>query len=77
MQLCSVLREWHNFSLARHGTDKMWSHLSWRLTESDITITPSVVCMDCSQWRYKHVTDVIPHQNLVRNVNIHYLVHGK
>ena len=49
-----ILRDFflHNFALTyviffvltHFGIDDPWHHLCWRLVESDVTITPSVVC---------------------------------
>jgi len=58
--------------------------LCWGLTESDVTVTPSVTCVGWLRWCYNHVADVVPLQQhwllvpkWVRNVNQHHLVQSK
>jgi hypothetical protein len=58
---------WHTWSMATLV-------LCWRLATSDVTVIPSVMCMDWLNWLrwwYYHVVDV------VRNVNLHHLVQSK
>ena len=33
--------------------------LSWRLVESDVTVTPSVTCVGWLRWWYNHTADVV------------------
>jgi len=58
--------------------------LCWRLRESDVTVTPSVTCVDWWCWWYNHVGEVVPPSTYwlllskwVRNVNLHHLVQSK
>ena len=58
--------------------------LCWRLADSEVTVTPSVACMDQSHWWYKHTADVVPFSTAsvlllkwVRNINLHHLVKCK
>jgi hypothetical protein len=47
------------FGLMQFGIDDRWPHLCWRLAESDITVTPSVICMDWVLRQYYHMTYLV------------------
>jgi hypothetical protein len=56
---------WHRqyvifFGLSRFGIDDPLHHLCWRVAESDVTVTPSIMCVDWLLWWYNHVTDLVP-----------------
>jgi hypothetical protein len=38
--------------------------LIWRLVESDVTVTPSVMCVDWLCWWYNHAANVLPSTTL-------------
>jgi len=35
------------------------------LAESDVTVTPSVTCMDWIYWWYNHAADVVPYSSVL------------
>ena len=68
--LCDFVLTWlenlHHFSNLRDlfgltwsYLDKLCPHFCKRQAESDITVSPSVTCMDWLRWWYKHAADVV------------------
>ena len=47
------------FSLMRFANHDQSSHLCWRPAECDVTVTPSVMCIDWLLWWYNQGADIV------------------
>jgi len=57
--------------------------LCWRLVDSEVTVMPSVMCVDWLHWWYRYAADVVPFSTAsafvtkMRNIHLHHLLKSK
>jgi hypothetical protein len=54
-----TIRDTFRFNLIWHGGNVAAHFLCWRLAERDVTVMPSVTCMDWLRWWYNRTTDTV------------------